>query len=1487
MILFPEFFRRYEVRKLSAIYSPKPIIDTTIEFPKHSTIYHYSLSHTDEMISKTGLFFTNKDLLVKTIDKYNGDTLGAYKNLPAEFRPYVQAISKHEPNMDFVKNNTVVMKSTTVIVKNFLGLHKFYRYPSNPLLEYWRSNNILATIVAEINRELERDLFIPLYVDTTLHYTKFLDFMGRKMTSGLIRMLPSDDTIAMFELWKLFFKDHREDSLFYKIKKDKFKKVNIIFTVGNRCIIINMAVLLNIVNTMEEGITLESGLRMMTDIFGEELTVEDLQRESAIDSSFDFKMDMYYDEATDTLKPITEELRTEAGILPALNKLPEKVFGKLMYIMCIKLKTNSLAAVVNIENSATGKSEILKVLTKEETKEEEEPEIVPDSKKAIVKTIDIPKPKEEKPKVLKTDKETDETLDDILDMFGKDTVDEDDDILSDNEVSELEAEFASNDIEEDMINNSDINNNLDNSNSSIENDIKKVPAVGEALVHKINSLQELKILPKARAGKLIEAMEVNRKKNISIDGKSFNIGEVIDAKLEFKTPEDEISISPSNIIKDKESLKNTSIAHMNNYLKNNHDILMLKTIMFIENGNFVISNIDVEENKSILGTTVTYKVELLGLDGSRNTIQAVIPGLDKDNGTYTLSKNNYIMRKQRNDLPIRKISHNEVSLNSDYGKYFITRGQAKNKDKGYWLKNQLLKLYNNNIISNYVSNDDAFEIEDVSLPTDYTLIAKYIKLFNFQDMSFNFDYHTRTKDIDASIVEDIEDDGVIVGMRNKKPLVMRYDDIIYEFNKNEFIEIGSLFELLDIDRNEMPLETVTIKIFSTSVPLIFLLGYYYGVEKILKHYDVEYYYDSTKVRIDTDKYLVIKLSEDRLVIERNTIVDMLFSGFQALKDNTKLLNRLNSRGDFDIIFNLMNMSLLVRNEVSNLDDYFISPVMVEYLKELGLPLTFRGLLFKAIDMLVDDKYKNPKNISETVFKGYDRFSSMLYKELIVSLREQKNKSEFSKSNITFNPYSVIKKLNEDSTTLLVNDINPIANLKQYEDVTYLGSGGRSKESLSRKTRGYDENDIGILSEANKDSGDVGITSYLSVAPGMTNSLGMLSTVDIDDKTSWAQILSTSAMLAPFATNDDVKRLVFSGIQAEHVVPMMDMDVPYVRTGYDGLIANRLSGKYAVISKGEGMVTFVDDKKIVVKYKDVKDEVTYKLISWYSKAESNSCYKHTMVPNCRNGDKIKKDDVLGYISSFFRPDPYDKKRVTYLQHRIVRMAFMEDLTTYEDSTALSEEFAKKMEIENIKINGHTMDAADNIVHVAKLNSTVKIEDPLITTSNQYIDLTGLTEDEIELMNESNNTTLKSKYNGIVDNIEVYYNCELEDMSKSLRDVVNSSDKRLKEKTGYTGKVNSSYSINGVPLEVGKVEIKVFLSIVDAMGIADKAIYGNQLKCTVGDIFKSIKTFEDGINVDATFSTTSFEARIVSSFIKIGLLSTGMRKIEETALNMYFR
>ena len=614
MITFPEFYRKYMVRKLSNIYTPKPIIDTTILFPKNSTIYHYSLNLTDDMITKSGLLYTSKNLLVKTIDKYTGDTLGAFRLLPAEFKPYVQSLVKHEPKINFIKNNTAVMTSTTIVVKNFLGLYKFYKYPSNPLLEYWRTHNIIVTIISEINKELERDLFIPVYVDTTLHYTRFLDLMGRKVTSGVIKYLPSNDLFFMFELWKMFFKDHREDSLLSKIKPEKLKKVNFIFNVGNRCIIINLGVLLSISNTMEE-ITLESGLKIIADIFQEELTLEDLTMESAIDKNIDFKVDLWYDEETDTLKPITEEMTTESALLQKLNKVPEKVLGKLIYIMCNKLKTSSLEITLNMDTTLSEKSEIFKVLTKKEpevieakpttvevvnknvtTPEDSKTKIVEPTKVVepvknviapVVKTkpivIDTPivAPVEE-PKDLKTDKTTDDALDKILDMFGSDIVDIDNPDEEDL-VSDLEADFASNDIEEDLVNSSDINNTVSNSRASIEEDIFKEPELGSKLVSKINDLSEAKVISKSRAEKLISAMEENRNRAITVNGEKVKIGDIIKEDLDYETKEDDINIKGNIIVKDKEMLKNTSIANTKHYLNKAHEKLLIKTLMFIEN----------------------------------------------------------------------------------------------------------------------------------------------------------------------------------------------------------------------------------------------------------------------------------------------------------------------------------------------------------------------------------------------------------------------------------------------------------------------------------------------------------------------------------------------------------------------------------------------------------------------------------------------------------------------------------------------------------------------------------------------------------------------------------------------------------------------------------------------------------------------------------------------------------------------------------------
>ena len=772
MILFPEFYRKYMVRKLSSIYTPKPIIDNTIEFPKNSTIYQYTLSNTNEFITKDSFLTVNRDILVKTIDKYNGELLGVFRPLVAEIRPYIIESSKNETKINFIKNNVAILRSNTIMVKNFLGLNKFYKYAANPLLDYWRTNNLINTIVFEINKELEREIFIPIEIDTELHYTKFIEFMDRKITSGLLRNLPSNNVLLMFEIWKLFFKDRKESSIFNNIKPEKFKKVNLMFHIGNRTVIINFAVLLNVSASREE-LSLESAIPMLNSIFTEEVVNESIEE-------LKFEMDMYYKEESDKFTFNTEEdLTNESGVFKKLNKLPEKVIGKLLYIMCNKLKASAIEISSNISGEAKD-TKIFKVLTKEEPTETVIP-VAPTktknqglTKKSIDNNIIATKEEPEDSSEIEIDNVADKTLDEILDAFGEDVQDIEE---------ETNIEFTEEDVD-DNINSSDINSNIEN-DYNIEEDINGVPKIGDKILTKINNLQENKIITKGKAAKLIEAFENNRNRKLLVNGKPVKISDIVDEELSHDVDSKDISIVESKVVTDKETLKNTSIANMKNYLKNNHEKLLIKTLMSIENTNFIVSNIEIKTNESILGSSNEYKVELIGLDGNKSSFPIIMPNIDKEEGTYKLSKNTYIMRKQRNDLPIRKISHNEVSLNSDYGKLFITRGVNKSNDRGYWLRNQLLKLYNNDVISNYVTNINVLEIEDVKLPEDYTLIAKYIKLFNYQDYVFNFDYYTRDKDVPIELKEVLEEDGVIVGKRKNNYIVLRYDNILYEYKKDD------------------------------------------------------------------------------------------------------------------------------------------------------------------------------------------------------------------------------------------------------------------------------------------------------------------------------------------------------------------------------------------------------------------------------------------------------------------------------------------------------------------------------------------------------------------------------------------------------------------------------------------------------------------------------------------------------------------------------
>ena len=79
----------------------------------------------------------------------------------------------------------------------------------------------------------------------------------------------------------------------------------------------------------------------------------------------------------------------------------------------------------------------------------------------------------------------------------------------------------------------------------------------------------------------------------------------------------------------------------------------------------------------------------------------------------------------------------------------------------------------------------------------------------------------------------------------------------------------------------------------------------------------------------------------------------------------------------------------------------------------------------------------------------------------------------------------------------------------------------------------------------------------------------------------AQIVSAAAALIPFLEHDDANRALMGSNMQRQAVPLLKPEAPLVGTGLEGKIA--VDSRAVLVAEDDGIVEFVDAKKIVVKY----------------------------------------------------------------------------------------------------------------------------------------------------------------------------------------------------------------------------------------------------------------------------------------------------------------
>ncbi len=176
-----------------------------------------------------------------------------------------------------------------------------------------------------------------------------------------------------------------------------------------------------------------------------------------------------------------------------------------------------------------------------------------------------------------------------------------------------------------------------------------------------------------------------------------------------------------------------------------------------------------------------------------------------------------------------------------------------------------------------------------------------------------------------------------------------------------------------------------------------------------------------------------------------------------------------------------------------------------------------------------------------------------------------------------------------------------------------------------------------------------------------------------------QIVSVTTSCIPFLDHDDGKRALMGCNMQRQALPLLKPEAAFVATGVEGQAAK--DSGVVVLAKADGVVEYVDGKKIVVKTAKANDIY---LLKNFEGSNAGTCYHQR--PIVRIGDSVKRGQVIADGPST------DKGEVALGKNLVV--AFMTyNGYDYEDAVILNEKMVKEDVLTSIYLEDYEIQCRD--------------------------------------------------------------------------------------------------------------------------------------------------------------------------------------------------
>lgn len=1453
MFLYDRYMKLFGIRRLGELENPRVRPIARFGLPRGANVHYMPMNETELGPAASSQIIQAAQRLVY-ID-HVPDLLSKEGNPRPTFKliaPMMQQYRRENMNIRPMRDYEAAAKDPlTMLVVNYAMVAQMYKYQRSALSRWWNWRNLRATQWEKFNQlktTHERHHIVLFDVPQTLPALSDLRKAERGMTPTLMQVFNTRERLDLLDLF-MWLGENRQRAPMSRLDESRLAEIELVIRKDGGWISLNLG-LLNGWRKQGVGVSMESFVEQPV---SEDFNFEDTyQRYVSMEELGD-----------DTLDP-DMGVSMEAG-----NGLDPKI----MQVRFLKL----LAKVIDQTNPVA-------VVNQQEVEAQQEATAADDAAEAA----------EDQQQEVQARKESgaDEMLveeeEELAESLDEPAVSTSDAIMED-EDGELIIETGAEPVAQ---------------VSQIVADGATEHTLTSSIQSKIDELVEKDIITAAQYRRMQRLSESYKTMPDPWD-KSKTIEGSLEIKQEDLVLQESEPYPEMESVRDKSMLQSTVEKMDSQYIEKVMKADILNAVMSVQKAGVAVTGYDVEVVQDAVSHYEIHKVQLTPVTGKPSTISFRVPVVDK-RGSYTSNGQKYRLRTQKSDVPIRKVSAIRVALTSYYSKLFIERSQRAVFNYDNWIAKQIIAK-GMDPADTSITNVKIANVADYSLdlPTAYTVIGSRVMSFE-SNGHYWFDYKNRDRSrlFDMKLVETLETEHkgmVVVGRRGQRYIMVDRESAFYlvDSKNNQVSELGQIEDILGLNKDKSPVSMAEISIFGKTMPVGIALAYLLGLNGLLTMTGAKFRAVplGTRVQMSDDEY-AIKFLDETLIMDKSDVKNsMIFAGFLQYHKAVRQFSR-HSFNDKDVYFNILEangIGLRYLRELDLMNAMWVDPITKGVLEWMKEPTEYIPLLLRAVEMLVTRHVPTKVEGADGLVdgqeraKGYERIPGAIYAELVRSIRVYNSRNAGSGSQVTMKPHEVWTNIVQDPASAIVDDINPIQNLKQKEIITYGGRGGRSGRSMTAEARLYKESDIGFISESTVDSGDVAVITYMSPNANITSVRGTVRAYD-KEKDGAANIVSTSALISPYADRDDPKRVNFIGIQQSHVISAEGYRESPISTGYDHVLAHRVDEIFAVPATKSGEVIERTDTHMVVAYDDGTFE-HLDLTTQYG-ISAGSVYPQKQDSTFQLGDKVNVGDILKYNSGFFKPSRFEPRQVQWKAGVIARTALMEASYTLEDSSAIDDWLSGQMGSEVTKVKTIVAQFGQQVRNLVKQGDHTDISSILCTIEDAVTAEAGLFSDEdLETLRKMGSAAPLAGAVGEVSKIEVFYHGDPDDMSDSLLELVTAHDKQRRKvakrlgKPVVTGQVDQSLRIDGNGLELDHVAIKVYITHREGMGVGDKAVFCNQMKTVVGHRLSGINETKSGARINAIFGAKSVMDRIVSSALLIGMSISVQRAIGEKAAEMW--